>query len=48
MVYSRLARIHFDQSQKRIQIFDILHFPIGPTGGSENLQTSSTGGGELP
>ena len=27
VVFSRLVRIHFDHSQKRIQIFDFLHFP---------------------
>ena len=27
VIYSRLVRIHFDHSQKIIQIFDFLHFP---------------------
>ena len=44
VVYPRLARIHFDHSQKRIQIVDFFAFSIGPTGGSETFRPHVQGG----
>ena len=38
VVYSRLDRIHFDHSQKRIQIFDFLHFPQALQGGLKTFR----------